>query len=350
MILYTKDNKGAVRSWEIERDDHDIVLRYGVLGGSIQERREFVPYGKAGRTLDEQIALQINSRISKQRDRGYVDTIEETKKGVTNQLGLVKPMLAQRLDRVSVNLDDVTVQMKYDGNRCLITKQNGLIIPYSRNGKIIAADLSHITDGISLDEGQTIDGELYSHGHKLQTIVSWIKRDQPDTRKLKFHAYDIINNEDYSERARALLDIIGDNKHAEVVPMFKASGIEQVHRHHKFAVGQGYEGTIVRIPGYGYETGKRSRSLLKLKTFKDDEFEVIDIHESKDGWAILECSLENGKTFRVTAPGTIADKTEILDDAEFYIGSMINVEYFDLTKDGIPFHPVATEFRNPLEE
>jgi DNA ligase 1 len=350
MKMFIKDNKGATREWSISQDDQDIVIRYGQLGGSIQEKREYIPHGKVNRTVQEQIDLQINSRVSRQRDRGYVDTIEEAKKGATNSLGLAKPMLAQKLDRVNVDLSRVFLQSKLDGNRCLITKQNGKVIPYSRNGKIIAADLSHITSGLKLEEGQTIDGELYKHGESLQTIVSWIKRDQENTKKLKFHAYDLIEDKDYLTRMYNMIDIIGDHSSVTPVPTIEASGIEQINKHHRNWLNMGYEGTIIRLPDHGYEAGKRSKSLLKLKTFLDDEFQIVDIHESKDGWGILECEIGNGKTFRVTAPGTMEDKMEVFDNAEFYIGEMVKVEYSQLTRDGIPFHPVAIMFRNPKEE
>lgn len=316
----------------------------------MQEKREHVPYGKAGRTLQEQIELQMNSRISRQRDRGYTDTIEQARKGAKNQLGLEKPMLAQRFDRVKVSLDNVLLQRKLDGNRCCITKQNGKIIPYSRNGKIIPADLSHITNGLNLEEGQTIDGELYCHGERLQTIVSWIKRDQEKTKNLLFHAYDLMDNRSYAVRMYDLISIIGDHKSANFIPTVRASGMDEVLSFHKNSISSGYEGTIIRLPEYGYEAGKRSRSLLKLKSFFDDEFEVVDIHESKDGWAILECTTEDGVTFRVSSPGTMEEKVEILDDAEYYIGRFVNVEYAQLTKDGVPFHPVATAFRDVLGE
>lgn len=350
MKLYIKDNKGAFREWEIIQDVQDIVIRFGQVNGAIQEKREFVPHGKAGRTLQEQIDLQIHSRVSRQKDKGYVPTMEEAARGARNQLGLKKPMLAQRFDKVNANFHNVLLQHKYDGNRCCITRQNGKIVAYSRNGKIIPADLSHITNGLKLDEGQTIDGELYCHGEKLQTIVSWIKRTQDNTRKLMFHAYDLMSDAPYDKRMYDLVDIIGMHDNVQFAPTVRASGVDQIMGYHKNSLAAGYEGTIIRLPDYGYEDGKRSRSVIKLKTFLDDEFEVADIHESKDGWAILECITNDGQEFRVTAPGTMEEKMEVFDNAEFYIGEFVNVEFAQYTKDGKPFHPVATAFRNKFEE
>jgi DNA ligase 1 len=352
--LYTKDNAGSIRVWEIYSDANIIVMEYGQLGGRMQIKEEIVEEGKAGRTLSEQIMLQMASRISRQRDKGYRTTIEEVKDGISNQLNLPKPMLAQRFDKVkNVDYSGAIVQMKYDGNRCIITKQNNEFICYSRNGKIIAADLSHITNEIALPEGWFLDGELYCHGEKLQTIVSWIKKDQDKTKNLKFHGYDIINDDPYKARAYDLGILLNGNVNSEFVPTFKVDGpdaAERIHTLHKQFVEDGYEGTIIRVGESGYETGKRSKSLIKLKSFLDAEFTVVGIAPSKDGWARLECILPNEETFKVSAPGTMEEKHYIMDNYLNYIGRKVNVEFAYYTNAKKPFHPVATAFRNPLEE
>lgn len=344
--LYMLGNDGNIREWSIAVKDFDIVIHHGVLNGAIQEVIEEVPEGKASRTREEQIMSRVASRISRRIDMGYTRNIEDAKTRPTNRLGLYKPMLAQQIKNVPKFDPDegVFVQRKYDGNRCIIGNVGGDIIAYSRNGKPVPADLSHITDDLFLRDGEFIDGELYAHGEKLQTIVSWVKRTQDNTKKLKFHAYDLINSKPYDERLAQLEHMVGGET-TEVVPTYTAWSIEEVNAYHKLFRDEGYEGTIVRWSDAGYEDGKRSKSLIKVKSWLDKEFKVIGIHESKDGWAILECDLE-GKTFRVSAPGTIADKTNILKNKIEYLGRWVNVEYSMVTKDGIPFHPVAKYFRD----
>jgi hypothetical protein len=120
---------------------------------------------------------------------------------------------------------------------------------------------------------------------------------------------------------------------------------EQVLIWHKTFRKEKYEGTIIRHTPAGYEDGKRSKSLLKLKDWRDEEFLVTNILPSKDGWAILECVQSNGSYFTVTAPGNMAEKQEVFACKENYIGKYVTVEFAYRTQEGIPFHPIAKAWR-----
>lgn len=352
-VLYKQDNKGVIRVWKIWSDSDNIIMSFGVLGGSMQEKIEHVPEGKAGRSILEQIKSRINSRISGQIDKGYVPDISKARLSKpVNVLGLPLPMLAQRYDKVNnVDLEHSFMQHKYNGHRCLITKRKGRIIAYSRNGRIISS-ISHITDNLSsfLSEEETIDGELYCHNTPLQDISSWVKREQENTRKLKYIVYDCIMPVPFKERLDRIFDGFIGFKNIVVAPTRYSNTIKSIKDELSKSINDGYEGLIIRQGHHGYEDGKRSRSLIKVKKCFDEEFEIVDILESVDGWAILECETKEGRIFRVSAPGTIEDKKEVLYNAESYIGEFVNIEYFELTKNGTPFHPVARSFRNISDE
>jgi ATP-dependent DNA ligase len=111
------------------------------------------------------------------------------------------------------------------------------------------------------------------------------------------------------------------------------------------SIADGYEGLILRHGNYGYEAGKRSSSLVKVKKCMDEEFLVVNIEPSKDGWAILVCHLDNG-TFKVPAPGTMENKMQIYKNRHDYIGRFITVEFFEWTDGKVPFHPRATNWRD----
>lgn len=348
--LYAKDGKGAIRQWEIGVENDKIKIKFGQVGGSMQSKFEEVPEGKASRNRLQQFESRMQSRINSKIDAGYVESIEEASKNKrTNSAGLLKPMLAQPLKNIKkADYSNAFVQYKYDGNRCLITNQGGELIAYSRNGKIINT-IDHILDNIYLPEGETIDGELYCHNTPLQTLVSWIKRKQDNTAKIQFHAYDLISDDPYSSRLEMLRDLeLHGNAH--LVPTWEVESFEEIQELFHTARLLGYEGSIVRLDDCGYEDGKRSKSLIKIKSWIDGEFKVIDIHKSADNWAILECLFEGGKTFRVSAPGSIIAKENVWNNREYYFGLYVRVEYAQLTKDGIPFHPVAIDWRNPEDE
>lgn len=346
-----KDNKGAMREWGISYDGEDIVIRYGQIGGSMQYQKEFVEDGKASRSLEEQIDSRIDSRISKQKDKGYTNDrcLAESRERPVNQMGMPKPMLAQPIDKVkNINYKGAIAQPKFDGNRCMIYCENGINKAYSRNGKPVTA-IRHILQDIQLEEGMILDGELYAHGYSLQTIVSWIKRRQPETLSINYHVYDIVRSDlTYNERSQ-ILATLSLGKSVSLVRGDPIASHEALYKAFREYRDQGYEGAILRWGNTGYEDGKRSKSLVKIKEWIDAEFLVEDIVESADGWGILVCRTKGGDVFRVSAPGNMFEKANIFIWKEDYIGKYVTVEYANMTKDGIPFHPIAKNFRDEIQ-
>lgn len=343
--LYIQDNKGSTREWMIGCEDDTIIIKHGLLNGSMQTQIEQVEKGKAGRSLNEQIMSRIASRIHKQRDKGYSNNIEDTQLKPVNSLGLFKPMLAQKIiNRKNIDFKNAFLQPKLDGNRMLITNYLGEIIAYTRNGKKIET-LDHIISEINIPEGTTIDGEIYCHGETLQTIVSWVKRKQENTSRLRYHVYDLIDDKTFKERFANLSEFNLGTK-VDFVTTVNVFNMEEVMNEFRSYRNQGYEGAILRLDKVNYEDGKRSKSLLKIKEWFEDEFLVIGIKESKDNWGILECNTRSGKLFTVSAPGTMKNKKMILNNKENYIGRYINIEYSQITKDKIPFQPTAIYWKD----
>lgn len=343
--LYIKDNKGAIRRWSIGVEDGLIIIEHGHVNGKLQVVTEEVYEGKSNRTLEEQISLRVASRISKRKDMGYVENIEDVQDKPKNLLGLKKPMLALPIKNIKeIDFSNAYVQHKYDGNRCLIANVEGEKIAYTRNGKRYTV-LDHIIDSIDIPINTILDGELYCHGETLQSIVSWCKRDTPlpETKKLKYHCYDIISNEPFYKRMDKLM-MIDYGESAEFVETHKVHNMDDTMAFFINSRCAGYEGGILRWGNLGYEEGKRSKSLIKIKQWLDDEFLVVAINPSKDYWGILTCQLINGNLFSVSAPGNMEEKREVLINKQDYIGRKIRVEYAYITKDGIPFHPVATNW------
>ena len=350
--LYQVDAKGKMREWTIWANDNIIYIEHGLRNGMKQLKEEIVRVGLARRTLDEQIALRVRSRINKQFDRGYKNSPGEALrlKG-TNSMGMYKPMLAQPLKKVkNIDYSNAFIQHKYDGHRCLISNIAGEKIAYSRQGKLIRS-IDHILDGVYIQEGDTIDGELYCHGVSLQAIGSWVKREQDASKNLMFHAYDIVSPQPFNERIDQLRDKVIDPRVALVVPTAPIHSAEEVSEMFVHSREQGYEGSILRWGEAGYEVGKRSASLVKIKKTADAEAIVTGVIPSKDGWGILECALNNKGTivnFKMPAPGSMDQKYRVMINKEQYIGKYVTFEYANLTADGVPFHPNALRFREDI--
>jgi ATP-dependent DNA ligase len=351
--LYSKDSRGNMRYWSIcATDDQEIETEHGTVGGAPKLDVVSVDYGLSNRTVEEQILLMVNSKIKSKLDAGYVESLEDAKNNQrVNSIGLLRPMLAQSLKNVKINdSEEIFYQHKYNGNRCLITNVSGENIAYSRQGKYIET-IPEILESIKIPEGVTIDGELYCHGYKLQTINSWIKKRQPETRKLVYMCYDIITEEYFEKRWWFLNEFVKfqDLNFAMTVPTWHRY-FSKVDALVSESIAKGYEGGIIRLKEYPYEHSKRSKSLIKVKRFHDKEFLVKNIVESREGFAILVCVTDKGKIFRALAPGDHFEKSRIFHNRQDFIGKYIQIEYPEFTADGIPVHPVAKRWRNPSED
>lgn len=372
--LYIRDNAGKIRYWTCRPEPDGLEIEHGVLGGTPQFQYEAIEFGKGGRDQDEQIESRINSRASKQLDKGYVEdlTIAQTMKPM-NRLGFAKPMLAKKSEDVDLNLmmtKPFYLQRKLDGNRCLVHNDGTGLVAYTRNGKEYKT-LKHILEPLEavIPSGFTFDGELYVHGVPLQTIVSWAKRLQPNTLKIQYHIYDTISDEGFGARLNELESILGgviekgypsirkvltSKFTPESTPNLGGNGVDLAGLL-RIARKDNYEGLMFRsdyalergvFRKVGYEDGKRSGSLVKLKEWLDQEFPIVNIKPSADGWAILHCLAPNGKMFTVSCPGDVTFKRHVLNNAFDYIGEKVTVQFAYWTEDGLPFHCVATAIRD----
>jgi len=343
--LYKVSATGAIQEWTVYQQGPDIIaIEWGQLGGAKQTQYEEIERNQSGRSLKEQLNLRMESRINRQKDKGYCETIEEAKDSMgLNASKLLKPMLAQTYDGQRNNRDGFW-QYKYNGHRCLITRLGDELIAYSRNGKPINT-VGHILEGMDIPEGTTLDGELYIHGKPLQTISSIVRSVKPANKDLTYIVYDQITKDHFEQR---MSDLHGYKLSGNVViaPTFGEYTRGMATKSYLECVQtKGFEGLMFRDNNKPYEPGKRSSQLLKVKMRLDMEVIVNSIIPSKDGWAILHCATPNGRIVSVTAPGTMEKKHEIYEKAYLYVGKMLTIEFAEFTKDGVPFHPVAIAFR-----
>ena len=106
-------------------------------------------------------------------------------------------------------------------------------------------------------------------------------------------------------------------------------------------VDEGYEGQMLRTNGL-YEN-KRSKTLLKHKTFVDEEYTILDICEGEGkrtgtcGYMVFET--KEGKRFHSSVKGTFQYTTKVFENKDTLIGKEATIKYFNLTPDGIPRFP-----------
>ena len=373
--IYAVTKTGNVKTWcaevfgtpdEQPSDATITITTQTKLGGKKVVRHDVITegknLGKSNETTPYQQALsEARSRYNKKMDQGYrLDIPTDTTKANDNAMGFPKPMLAHPIDKVKEIEFPAHFQPKLDGHRAIVTKKDGVMVMYSRQGKPIITMghvLSHLED--TVEEGMFLDGELYLHGEALQNIGSLIKKYRDgESEKVVYHVYDIMIDEPYTQRWDKLRIVVGiaNFTPARLVPTMIANTMEEAQVFTDDAIKQGYEGGILRTPDEGYLAGFRSRQLLKIKKFDDSEHVIVDVIEGKDRIvndielkvACFICETPEGQTFEVLAMGDMHEKDRIWRNREKFVGKILTVKHSGYTKDKKPWHPVALRLREDI--
>ncbi|KAG5643488.1 hypothetical protein DXG03_000876 [Asterophora parasitica] len=196
-----------------------------------------------------------------------------------------------------------------------------------------------------LPKDMTLDGELFGGRGEFQSTVSVVKTvNSPHWKNITFQIFDIPSKGDspFEERIDFLKKVFGPGgSHAsdivEIVEHEVAMSREHVLDKLKEIESLGGEGLMLRKPVSQYE-GRRSGSLLKIKTFYDAEAVVTGYapgkgrHKGSTG--ALKCKMESGKTFHV---GTGLSDKQRKNPPE--VGAIITYRFQELTRDGVPRFP-----------
>lgn len=285
------------------------------------------------RNSEAQAHFEFDVIIKKQKDKGYRGKGEKKQERPM-------PMLAHKfIEHKKKVVFPVYVQPKLDGMRMLFDGKTG----WSRGNKEI---IPQVIQHLQFDTAGTIlDGELILPGFRpLQETMSAAKKYRvgiSDT--LEYHVYDVVRDDLSFEYRSSVLHMflnLNDTPTKVVfVPTYLCQDEEEVMARHEEFVSLGYEGTMIRDGDAVYEIGKRSYSLLKMKDFLDDEFEIIDVLEGEGinkGLAIFKCITKDGKEFDSTPKASHEQRREWFKNKKKLIGKFATVKYQGVTNDGAP--------------
>jgi len=303
--------------------------------------------GRANETTpEEQLISEFDSRVKKQRDKGYSED------GSMDHIP-TKPMLANKYkDKKHKVVFPCFVQPKFNGFRML--KEGDGTEAWTRGGKPHAeACVTHLM----WDTGKVmVDGELMMPDAKtLQDTSKYAKKFYPGfSENLSYYVYDVVIPDfSFAERYEVLKEMVRNApERIKIVETVEVHNEDELFACHADFVARGYEGTIIRSGPDGYNVGHRSNSLLKLKNSEDAEFRVIDVEDGKgsfEGKAICICVTADGYKFNAVPEGPMSHRAEIFENKENYIGKWLTVRYYETTESGSPFHGVGVDFREEGE-
>lgn len=250
----------------------------------------------------------------------------------------------------------VICQPKLDGIRC-IARADGL---WTRAGKELVS-VPHVSeelkDFFERFPGTVLDGELYNHDlkedfNKLSSLIRKTKPTEADIEesaaKVQYWIYD-LHNDHMDATPNRIKKIKEFHSGSDIlVPVFSpyANDQEELDNWYGKWLELGYEGQMVRKIESKYESGKRSKNLLKRKEFLDTEFKVLRIEEGVGNWAgyikrfVLE--LPDGREFGSNVRGNQATLKALLEGGT--TPDWATCRYFTPTPDGIPRFPVVTDW------
>lgn len=347
--IYKKTKTGAVQEWLIEVEGD----KYRTVSGQFTGKKTTSEWtlckvknaGKANATSEEQQAIVEAYALRKKKlERGYFEEMSKI-----NQTQYFEPMLAEKWENRKDTISyPIFSQPKLDGIRCIV-KSDGM---WSRAGKRIVS-APHIFDGLKnlfeTNPELIFDGELYCDklANDFNKIVSLVKKSKPNVADLaesknviQYHIYDLPSDsglfkDRFLHLSKLDLPLCCILVRTECVD--KENEVEKLYEKY---VEAGYEGQILRVNA-AYEN-KRSKHLLKHKTFLDEEYIILDICEGEGnrsgavGYMVFE---REGLRFKSNVKCTYEQGVEMLKNRSKLIGKQATVKYFNLTPAGIPRFP-----------
>jgi len=373
--LYHRNQHGKVQQWRTWTEGKTVFTEYGQRDGKLRViSRDCVGknVGRSNETSPEaQALLEAKSKWTEQQTKKLY-TLTEPEEVLEGKLNVL-PMLAEKLEGNEVKYPAYT-QPKLDGCRALSYLVEGKVKCYSRNHKEwpyltkIKEKLFPILQKLEEEIGPcALDGELYSHHPEisfqvLTSIARTTKQRHEREDELEYWIFDLIPSGahaslDYSQRWALLSKYLTPSSFAEIGVVEEtlkllnydiAQKKEDLYWNHRRYIEQGFEGTMIRDPEAPY-LNKRTKTLLKLKDFYDEEGEIVGAEQGEgveQGCVVWILKDKEGRVFKARPRGSHSSRREAYLSREQYLGKLMTFRFQERTDEGIPRFPVALTVRD----
>ena len=279
---------------------------------------------------------------------------------------LAQPMNPKTISKIKF---PAISQLKCDGMRCIIIKENNTINAFSRNGSPL--EITHILDKIKtynkdnfivdceiigLENNEVMSRQV-SNGLCNKLIRNTISENE--LLKLGIQVWDFIESEydktPYNkrfEKAQEFVKTLDDNS-IQLVESKIVNSLDEAKEHFNEKVSQGLEGIILKNLDNIWEN-KRSNDLVKFKEELTIDLKVVDVIEGtgefEGGLGAIVCETECGKLkvnigtgFSLEERGLQNDlsdgkkKVIVIEDFEKvksrYLGEIVEVMYNAIIED-----------------
>jgi len=194
-----------------------------------------------------------------------------------------------------------------------------------------------------------LDGELWGGRKKFQRTVSIARRQDrsPHWKELSFLVFDAPALDAPFEERMAFTRAHMESRtppHAKHHEHMRCDGVAHLRAELARVEALGGEGLMLRRPGSRYEVG-RSSTLLKVKSFRDDEARVVahlpgeGRHKGRLGAVLVE--MGDGTRFSIGTGFSDAERR-----APPPIGSLVTFRYQELSDGGVPRFPTYVGVRD----
>ena len=250
---------------------------------------------------------------------------------------------------------------KLDGVRCICIIKDGDVKFFSRQGKrfLTLGNVEKEIKQLGLDnivfDGEVAKIEKTSNGGFIEDfagIMKEIRRKNHTIENPKYFIFDVLTLEEFksgtskrkfSKRLEEKPEISSSNDILEYLPQYEYS-LDKFAELQKKTDELNWEGLMLRKDVI-YK-GKRSKDILKVKKFHDDEFRVTGVEfntirqydRSQNNYKQVEtlgAVVIDYKGFNVSVGSGFAmeERNEFFKNPEKIIGKLITVQYFEETTD-----------------
>jgi DNA ligase-1 len=339
--LYKRSTTGKISEWQIFVEGDKFYTVSGFSDGLKITSDKTLCESKSYCTAAEQAIKQATAIHKKKMELGAFENVKDIDKPI-----LFKPMLAHDYDDYKDKIKfPLATQPKLDGVRCII-KLDGM---WSRNGKeIISAP--HIFKSLKplfeLDPDLIFDGELYTDklADDFNKIISCVRKTKPTQEDLEesekwieYHIYDLPSCDDVFKNRFKTLSTLDLPENCIIVPTEQIDNINDLMAYYEDYMHGGYEGQILRVLDSLYEN-KRSKSLLKHKSFQTEEFIILSVKEGigklQNKVGTVQIKTNDGVEVDVTVNGTHDFLADLWKRQDELIGKEATIRYFGYTPDG----------------